>query len=132
MNSGFWVSPVRGPMAWCRYSKPSSSQTQIGLKLRGVPIPQISRMLPCSAPIQAILYSDIAAQSIEPFDYLLSRRPETHLTVGHEPGENGKGRHVLIQRRSIELVHRIVSRVMQIKVITTILMQPQRGDARGN
>ena len=35
-------------------------------QLRGVPIPQISRMLPCSAPIPEIIYSDMAVLSTEP------------------------------------------------------------------
>ena len=57
---------------------------------------------------------------------LLSLRPKAHIAVCDEPGEHGERRHILIKRRRVELVHRIISGVMQIKIVAAVLMQPER------
>ena len=59
-------------------------------------------------------------------------RPERHITVGNQPSKNRKCGYILIQSGGVEFIHRIISRVVQVKVIATILMQTQRGYPCGN
>ena len=56
----------------------------------------------------------------------LRLRSKAHITVCDEPGEHGERRHSLIKGRGVELVYRIISGVMQIKIVAAVLMQPKR------
>ena len=56
----------------------------------------------------------------------LRLRPKAHITVCDEPGEHGERCHILIKGRLIELIDRIISGVMQVKIVAAVLMQPER------
>ena len=48
---------------------------------------------------------------------------KTDITLCDQPREYRKGGNILIQGRRVEFVHRIISGVMQVEIITPVLVQ---------